>query len=69
MIHHFYRIYDRWLNPSQWHGRKKSPYFLSFPTLASILVLTVIGLSVIQNYGITWDEPTEVGILNGILIL
>ena len=63
MIHHFYRIYDRWLNPSQWHGRKKSPYFLSFPTLASILVLTVIGLSVIQNYGITWDEPTEVGMI------
>lgn len=63
MIHHLHRIYDRWLNPSLWHGRKKSPYFLSFPTLASILVITVIGLSVIQNYGITWDEPTEVGMI------
>ena len=63
MIHYLHRIYDRWLNASQWHGRKKSPYFLSFPTLASILVLTVIGLSLIQNYGITWDEPTEVGMI------
>jgi len=32
--------------------------------LSVILVLAIIGLSVVGNYGITWDEPIEVDMVN-----
>ena len=57
-----YKIFDR-LQSLLYHERQKAPYCVSIPTLISILVLFIIGLSVIQNYGISWDEPTEVGMI------
>jgi hypothetical protein len=43
--------------PKKWSISVKQAYL---KILSIILVLAIIGLSVVGNYGITWDEPIEV---------